>query len=457
MSTAPGTGSSMGRHGVRSIHREVLWWVLGALGLGAGILILSAWWALAHEMEEVFEDNLKQVALAVVHHHGASAGGQPRLADELPKVYEEFGTFEFVTAVWSRDGRLLASSDARVRLPYLSRSGLTQVRAGGDRWHLYTIVLDDGIVQAAQRASERDLLARETATALILPAGAVLAVMAALVTLALRRGLAPLARAADEVAARSAESLHPIPLASQPPEMHHLVGAVNDLMARLGQALSQQRHFLADAAHELRTPMTALRLQAQLLERAQEPAQRAMALAELREGIERTQRLVERLLQLARVSPDAPALGQEPVDLAGLVRECVTRFAARAEAAGIDLGATSRSAPVVDADPQQLAMLLDNLVENALRHVPSGGRVDVAAVREGDAPALVVTDSGPGIPPAERERVFDRFYRGDGAAGYGSGLGLSIVRAVAQRHGARVALDDAPGGGLQVTVLFPAG
>ncbi|MFD0668441.1 ATP-binding protein [Ramlibacter sp. MAHUQ-53] len=441
----------------RSIHREVLWWVLGALGLGAGILIAATWWVLAEEMEEVFEDNLKQVALAVVHHHGAAPGAAPRLAQELPRVYEEFGSFEFVTAVWSREGALLASSHRDVRLPFHSRSGLTQVRASGESWHLYTIVLEDGIVQAAQRASEREILARETAGALVLPAAGVLALIAGLVTLALRRGLEPLARAADEVAARSAESLHPIALSSQPPELHHLVGAVNDLMARLGHALAQQRHFMADAAHELRTPMTALRLQAQLLERAQEPAQRAMALDELREGIERTQRLVERLLQLARVSPDAPPTPEEAVDLSALVRDCVSRFAARAEHAGIDLGATNQAAPVVAGDPQQLAMLLDNLVENALRHVPRGGRIDVAAAREGAAPCLLVNDTGPGIAAEERGRVFDRFYRGPQASGYGSGLGLSIVRAVAVRHGARVELGDAPGGGLQVRVLFPAG
>ncbi len=444
----------------RSIQRQVLWWAMGALTLGSTVLIACSWWLLRQEMEEVFEDNLKQVALAVTHHHrvGASAA-QPRLAQDLPRVYEEFGRFEFVTAVWSRDGRLLASSDPGVALPFLSRSGLTEARASGDRWYLYTIVLEDGIVQAAQRASEREALARETASELVLPALGVLAVIAVLLGLALRRGMQPLSQAAAEVAARSAESLHPIPTASQPPELHQLVGAINDLMARLGQALTQQRHFMADAAHELRTPMTALRLQAQLVERAADPAQRAVAIAELREGIERTRHLVERLLQLARVGPDAapPGQGQDEVDLAVLVRDCVSRFSARAEADGVDLGATSQAAPRIHGDAHQLGILLDNLVDNALRQVPRGGRIDVAALRVGDSPALCVTDNGPGIPAPERGRVFDRFYRGQGAVGYGSGLGLAIVRAVAQRHGAQVTLEDAPGGGLKVSVTFPAG
>lgn len=443
----------------RSIQRQVLWWALGAFIVGASLLISASWWLLRQEMGEVFEDNLKQVALAVVHHHGADAGtdrAPARLAEELPKVYEEFGRFEFVTAVWSRQGQLLSSSDRGVALPFLSRSGLSEVRASGDRWYLYTIVLDDGIVQAAQRASEREALARDTASGLVLPALGVLVIIAVLLTLALRRGMQPLSQAAAEVATRSAESLHPIPLASQPPELHQLVGAVNDLMARLGHALAQQRHFLADAAHELRTPMTALRLQAQLVERAQEPAQRAAAIAELREGIERTQHLVERLLQLSRITPEAAQHAHTPVDLAALVRDCVSRFSARAEAAGIDLGATSQAAPVIQGDAQQLGILLDNLVDNALRQVPRGGRIDVAALRHGAAPCLSVTDNGAGIPLAERQRVFDRFYRGSGATGYGSGLGLAIVRAVADRHGAKVALDDTPGGGLKVSVTFPA-
>lgn len=440
----------------RSIHRRVLVWVTGALGIGAACLIATTWWLLRQEMEEVFEDNLKQVALAVVHHRGAQPGASVRFAEQLPKVYEEFGEFDFVTAIWSRDGALLASSDARITLPFLSRSGLSVVRAGGERWYLYTIVLEDAIVQSAQRAREREILARETASELVLPALAVLALLAGLVTLALRQGLAPLSQAAGEVAARSAESLHPIELDTQPAELSPLVGAINDLLARLGQALMQQRHFVADAAHELRTPMTALRLQLRSVEQARDPEERAAALADLHQGIDRAQHLVERLLQLSRVSPEAPPPAREPVHLAALVRETVGRFSAQAEAAGIDLGATSQAAPVIPGDGQQLAMLLDNLVDNALRQVPRGGRIDVAALLLDGDPALSVIDNGPGIPPEERGRVFDRFFRGAGARGYGSGLGLAIVRAVAQGHQAQVVLDDAPGGGLRVTVRFPA-
>ena len=447
-----------------SIHRHLLLWVMGALGVGASLLIGGSYWALAHEMGEVFEDNLKQVALAVANHHGSyGVAAPPRLAQQLPRIYEEYGKFEFVTAVWTRDGRRLHSSDDSVPLPFLSRSGLSEVEAGGERWHLYTIVLEDGIVQAAQRASERAALARETASSLILPAVVLLAVIAWLLALALRRGLAPLSLAAGDVSVRSAESLHPLDLSAYPPELHLLVGAINDLMARLGGSLALQRHFLADAAHELRTPITALRLQLQLLERAGNEAERESATQQLRDGIERAQHLVEQLLQLSRLAPETPALRRDPVDLAELVRAAVGGFSARAEQKSVDLGALPGPAASVAGDAQQLGILLNNLVDNALRHTPPGGRVDVGCALEEGRAVLTVTDNGPGIPASERERVFDRFYRaswtggeGHDGNGNGSGLGLAIVKAVADRHHADIVLGDAPvGRGLRVKVRFP--
>jgi signal transduction histidine kinase len=269
------------------------------------------------------------------------------------------------------------------------------------------------------------------------------------------------------VAARSAEILHPIPLQVYPPELHPLVSATNGLMARLGQALASQRHFLADAAHELRTPIAALRLQLQLLERAGGEAQRRPALLELRAGVERAQRMVEQLLQLSRLAPDAPTLACSPVNLNELTRSVVSLFSARADERGVDLGVVHAGVQTTDTGPTaeltvqgdgpQLTILLSNLVDNALRHTPAGGRVDVTAdARHGPA-RLTVTDSGPGIAPSERQRVFDRFYRGNADAhSGGSGLGLAIVKAVAEQHGASVELGEAPGGsGLQVTVRFP--
>jgi signal transduction histidine kinase len=444
-----------------SIRMQALMWALGAFALGAAFLVGGSWWLLEQEMSEVFEDNLKQVALAVATHHGSNGTGAPqappRLAQQLPRIYEEYGKFEFVTQVWSRDGKRLHTSDDSVNLPFLSRSGLSTVMAGGEAWHLYTIVQEDAIVQAGQRASERETLSRETASGLIVPALLILALTAGLLTYALRRGLAPLSHAAGEVTARDVEALHPLAIDSQPIELRPLVTAINDLMARLGSALALQRNFAADAAHELRSPIAALRLQLPLLERATDETQRKAALEQLGAGIARAQHLVEQLLELSRVGPDAPIAQRQRVDLGQVARSVVSAFSARAEEQNVDLGAVVPSPAEVIGDPGQLTILANNLVDNALRHTPRGGRIDVAVQETDGAPALAVIDNGPGIAAAEHDRVFDRFYRGAEAGdGGGSGLGLAIVKAIAQRHGAQVVLGDAPGGGLRVTVSFPS-
>lgn len=447
---------------VPSIYRQTLIWTAAALVVGASLLVGGLYLLLADEIDELFEDNLKQVALAVANHRGndgAARARNPRLAGQLPPVYDTEGKFEFVTAVWSRQGTLLYSSDPAVELPFLSRSGLSDISIGQTPWHMYTIVLDDNIVQAAQRASDREALVQESGAKLILPALLMLTLLAALVMLALKRGLAPLSHAASDVTARSVEALHPIDLSGHPPEMHLLIKAINDLMSRLGGALAQQNQFLADAAHELRTPITALRLQLQLLERAADTKQSESALLQLRAGIDRAQHLIQQLLALSRLTPETPALQKEAVDLAELVRSTVGNFSARAQEQRIDLGAVTGQTAVVAADTQQLLIMLNNLIDNALRYTPPGGRIDVGVGMEGGCPRLSVTDSGPGIEPAERQRVFDRFYRvqsqGPRDVTPGSGLGLAIVQAVVQRHGATIRLDEPPGGGLRVSVLFP--
>jgi two-component system, OmpR family, sensor kinase len=198
------------------------------------------------------------------------------------------------------------------------------------------------------------------------------------------------------------------------------------------------------------------------VERAGDAADRARAVAALRAGIDRAQRLVEQLLRLSQVEPDAPVQQPRRCDLAALVREAVSLRSVEAEHQGIDLGAEAEQPVWVLADPDQLAVLLDNLVGNAIRYTPAGGRVDARASLLDGQPALQVIDNGPGIAPAERERVFERFYRGEGLQSElrlsGSGLGLAIVKAIALRHGAALSLHDGPGGrGLEVRLVLPAG
>ena len=232
--------------------------------------------------------------------------------------------------------------------------------------------------------------------------------------------------------------------------------ALNALLQRLGQSLETQRAFVADAAHELRSPLTALKLQLQLLKRAGSEAERSAAADALAAGIERAARLVEQLLALARSEPGAAAAAQR-LDLSELVREAVADTVPLALSRGTQFELSAGQPVWVDGDAAALRVLARNLADNAVRYAPRGARVEVQVSQPDGVPMLQVDDSGPGIPPAERERVFDRFYRRGLAEESGSGLGLAIVRSVAQRHGATVALDDSPLGGLRVTLRFPAG
>ncbi|MEO6625095.1 MAG: ATP-binding protein, partial [Burkholderiaceae bacterium] len=243
-----------------------------------------------------------------------------------------------------------------------------------------------------------------------------------------------------------------------PDEVRPLVQEINLLFDRLQVAFDTQTAFVANAAHELRSPLTALRLQAQALERSESGLQREQAAARLHEGIERAIRLMHQLLLLARHDGQGPHETQrQDVALEDLVREVVGEVLAQARERGIDIGVLPSEAAMVRGDPDALRSLLRNLLENAIKYTPRGGRVDVQVRLESGAPVLSVEDSGPGIAPGERARVFERFVRGSRVQASGSGLGLAIAQAIARAHQASITLGQSAAlGGLSVNVRFAA-
>ena len=365
-----------------------------------------------------------------------------------------------MTVAWTLDGERRFTSDPRAAIAFTRTEGLVRTVVAGEAWVVRTRVFGHGVFQAAQRISARREMAAESALRILLTMLALLLITAALLVVALRRGLRPLDVSARAVAARSESSLEPVPTDAVPREILPLVSAVNGLLRRLDTALAAQREFLADAAHELRSPATALRLQLQLLERSTDDATRTAALRELKAGVDRSQRLIEQLLQVARSGTDGEPMRRAAVDLGALARAVVARLSVNADAGGIDLGADAPDGVVADGDADQLTVLMNNLVENALRYTPAGGTVDVGVGRIDGRPVLRVSDDGPGIPEGDRARVFERFHRGTqtvpaAPGSVGSGLGLAIVQAIAERHGARVSLHTASTGhGLEVRVVF---
>jgi two-component system, OmpR family, sensor kinase len=312
------------------------------------------------------------------------------------------------------------------------------------------------VIQVAQPMSVREQRAAELALQTLKPFALLLPVLALVIWIAVGHALEPLQRLTSQVKARRVNALDDLPATQLPDEVQPLVLALNDLLGRLRAALERERAFMADAAHELRTPLTALHLQMGMLARASSEAERESAMGTLSAGVQRAIRLIEQMLALARQQPRAES-PRVPVRLDELAREIVAELVPLADAGRIDLGVAAAQPATVDADSEALRTLLRNLVDNAVRYTPPGGRVDVTVESTAAGPRLTVTDDGPGIPPDERLRVFDRFFRRAGTSPTGSGLGLAIVKAIADAHGASVTLGDGSDGkGLAVTVTFRA-
>jgi len=283
-----------------------------------------------------------------------------------------------------------------------------------------------------------------------------LLVLGGIIWIRVARSLRPLTRLTAQLRQRRPFALDSLPEQGLPEELQPLVEALNELLGRLHDVFEGQRRFIADAAHELRTPITAVRLQAQVLQLARRDEERTQALQQVRAGIARASHLVSQLLTLARLEPGGQAPAFELVDLGTIVKEVVAEQAPAAVKRNIDLGVSECEPVVLCGDPEGLRVLLGNLLTNALRYSPAGGRVDVVLRRESEQARLDVVDNGPGIPPAERERVFERFYRRPGSEGDGSGLGLAIVREIVARHLGAIELTDVErSSGLRVSVRLP--
>ncbi len=437
-----------------SLRRRLLGFVLASILLAALGLGVTTYRGALREADALFDLHLQQMAHSL-------RGGVP-LGTSADGEYGEEG-FDVFVQIWGPDGTQVFRS-ARSALPPRAVLGFSDAVVAGSRYRVYSLQTPLQTVQIAQDMDAREARARALALRATLP----MALMAPLLMLAvgwiITRSLAPVERMREQVAGRADDDLSPLPEVGLPDEVRPLVRELNLLFERVGASFAAQKNFVADAAHELRSPLTALKLQAEALRRAGDEAERQAAVARLSQGIERAIRLVGQMLVLARqeAGADGPAAGltADTVDLEALVRDALVAALPQAAARRIDLGLAHAEPGTVRGDAAALHVLLGNLLDNAVKYTPEGGRIDVSLQPVEGAPAIVVEDSGPGIAEAERERVFDRFYRAAHTAGTlptGSGLGLAIVRTIAVRHGATVRLGASRRlGGLRVEVRFAA-
>ncbi|MDD5035788.1 MAG: ATP-binding protein [Methylococcaceae bacterium] len=435
---------------MKSIRRHLLLALLGTISLALIASTVAIYRAALGEVDDLFDYQLRQLALSLRDQALHNTFAPPAEGDEEG--------FDFVIQVWSPEGvRVYYSQPHRV-LPGLVQIGYNTIQTPEGNWRVFATQLHSVVIQVAQPMQVRNRMALEAAVRLLIPLFLLLPVLSVLIWIIVSRGLDPLNRLAQAVDTRTPKALEPLPEKKAPQEVLPLVRSLNDLLGRLSEALAAQKAFIADAAHELRTPIAALQLQAQLVERAQTEEESRAAREDLMAGIQRAGHAVRQLLTLARQEPDMVVKPWVAVNLAELARSVVADQIVLAAAKSIDLGlaAIDEKAGIM-GDAEGLRILLANLVENAVRYTPDGGRVDICVdLEEDERPAIEVCDTGPGIPLQDQARVFDRFYRGEQIQAPGTGLGLAIVKTIADRHGARVELNNAEAGGLRVRVVFPA-
>ena len=443
---------------MRSPLKSIRAQLLAGLLLGTMVCTLAAAYMLYrladHEADEQSDLLLRQMAWALPLQSGA--------AIRLPEDTDKDDAVQ--VQVWDAQGKAMLMSGPALALPRQG-PGFSTVKLDGASWRVFGEPREEGsataplryFVQVSQPIATRQRVAANMALRISPPLLMLLPVLAVLIWVVVGRALRPLHRVDKAVRGRSPSALQPLDVEGLPPELLPIVASLNGLLGQIDSAMSAQRNFVADAAHELRSPLTALKLQLQLAERAASAEQRDSSFRKLHERLDRTSHLVQQLLTLARHEQPSAPRPYANCDLLALAQQAVADHTIHAESKNIDLGIADGAARVVvPVQVEGMAVLLSNLVDNALRYTQRGGRVDVSAGMERGRPYLRVADNGPGVPEAERGRLFDRFYRPDGNLVWGCGLGMSIVKSVADAHGAHIGLSgNQDGCGLVVTVLLP--
>jgi two-component system sensor histidine kinase TctE len=447
----------------RSIRRLLLAWLVAPVAIVLVASEVASYGTALTIASEAYDRALLDPALALAQRLSAAEGP---VALDLPAVAVEMLRVDATDRVYfavSARGELLGGQAELPPPPTLPAPGAPvfydgTIQAEPVRVAAILVPFAEGpvLVQVAETLVKRRRLVRQ----LLLTNGALEAlffvVALAVVWIGVTRGLAPLEALRAELAARSPRDLRAVAEARAPAEVRPLVQELNRMLGRLAGSIEAQQRFVADAAHQLRTPLAALQAQVEAARREGLPPELAPTVDRVAAATRRAAHLTRQLLTLAAIAPPAERpFAAEPADLAQVAQTGVTDWLARADGKHLDLGFELEAAPV-EGEPQLLGELAANLLENALNYTPPGGEVTVRTGRRDGRSFLEVEDSGPGIPEGEREQVFERFHRVRGTPGEGTGLGLAIVREIAHRHRASVDIRTPPSGaGTVVAVSFP--
>jgi two-component system sensor histidine kinase TctE len=449
------------------LRTQLLTWLAVPLFLLLIADTFFSYWVALSFSQRAYDRSLVEIAREVsLHLKPANGGVALDLPPEAHRVLLSDPDDQVFFEVTTADGRRIAGEPITVPRRDGGRraEAFYDGRVRGEPVRIVELNLEaappegrpPAVVRVAETKVKRTELAREILFSVVAPQVLLILIAGIVVWAGVVRGLAPLDRVQRAVAARSGRDLSPVMADNVPGEVSPLVRSINELLARLDQVLTLQSRFVSDAAHQLKTPVAALEAQCEVALRERDPESLRTSVEKLQPGFARLSRLVSQLLSLARNEPEAVrAVRLVPLDLNAAALEAATAWVPEALRKRIDLGFEGTDAPVVvEGEPGRLRELFDNLLDNAVRYTPEGGRVTMRVT--GSPPAVTVSDDGPGIPPHERERVFERFHRLLGSSRDGSGLGLAIAQEIARLHGAAITLgDDADGVGNTFSVVFP--
>ncbi|MFA6038306.1 MAG: ATP-binding protein [Legionellales bacterium] len=365
-----------------------------------------------------------------------------------------------VFQIWSDDGVLLARTEGAPPYPLAKDvEGFTTSQIGNYTWRVYTLIDEKNHLryQVAQRNDVRAYLVKNLALGNILPDLLIYPLSIIMIFITIRAAMKPLQRTINDVKNRALQHLEPINTESVPVEIKPLIDEINLLLSRLEESYAREKRFTADAAHELRTPLAALKTQAQVAENAHDETSHQIALNKINLCVDRCARVVTQLLTLSNLRPDEPLKEIQIIDLSKLAVEIISELATDAVHKHITLSFDESKTPAItNGNATLIQVLIRNLIDNAIRYTPEHGQVIVSTHVEKQLVIFCVEDTGPGVAPELYDRIFDRFYRELGNKAQGSGLGLSIVQQIVELHGATIKVSK-PGkhSGLKIQVFFP--
>lgn len=434
------------RKAVNSLRKQLLSWLVLLLtitGIAGGV---SAYYLARQEPDSFLDNQLRQIALFVGDKPGVGVSKSDPNFDP-----EE----EIIVQIWPTAGAPVSSSVGNVTFPKQQSTGFADVKAGGELWRVYTLITDARTVQVAQRSNVRDELATNSALRAIAPILVLIPLSWLVVGWVTRRVLRPLDGLAKQVVDRPASRSESLPTIGVPSEVQPFITSINALLTRQYELLEIRKRFVSDAAHQLRTPLTALRLQVSNLAHSQSKMQRAELLADMTRGLKRMTDMTAQLLKMARADQKADWTKMSPNDVLEIAKDVIGESLSLADSRDIDVGLSGVRA-MVPCDREDTKSMIANIVDNAIRYAPRGGQVDLAVSSDGGMVKIAITDSGPGMAEADIPFAFDRFARFSDANQEGSGLGLAISKSIAEQHNGSIELaNKGRGGGLVVTIALP--